>query len=268
MMPEVSIVVLSHNHWEWTEAALLSLAQTADIEYETIVLDNGSVAATRRALRSMSTSAAGRRVRLQAHWADHNLGVAAGRNAAALYSQGRYLLFLDNDTRVTTSTWLRRLRDMLDDSDLGILGPSLFNIDDPTVCQFCGGGFDERGNLVYWTEPEKMSLHGGAVIPALYCLGACMMIRRDVWQQLDGFDTTYSPMDYEDIDFCLRAKDKGAATGIAARVQLLHKGHVTTGARTFDRLRCYLVNGRRFRKRWAHMFSGPDNTPPREGPAI
>ncbi len=253
--PMVSIAILSRDHWEYTSRALESLHETRGVSFETIVFDNGSMPEAKRALKDYM-SPRGVSLNMEVVFHDQNIGVAGGRNAVANRCRGKFLLFLDNDVVIDSPMWLRRLLQSMLSNRCGIMGATLASMDDPTTNQFCGGGFDAKGNPCFWTQlPAGVASNSGVVF-VRYCLGACLLVQRSVWRQLGGFDTLFSPMDYEDIDFCLRAAEQGVKIAVDSCVRVLHKGHVTTGATTFERMRCYLINGRRFKKRWQHHVAG------------
>jgi len=54
--------------------------------------------------------------------------------------------------------------------------------------------------------------------------GALLMFRREVWQKLGGFDTQFDPLWFEDVDFCLRAREIGAKIQYVATVTARHQG--------------------------------------------
>jgi GT2 family glycosyltransferase len=254
MVPNVSVVILSRDHWVYTETLLSTLATTEGIRLETIVVDNGSEAPVVEALSILERSAPGRRLGLRCAFNPHNAGIASGRNQGAMLSHHEYLLFLDNDVEILDPRWLAELLDVaLDEPMAGAVGAVLLNDDGRTV-QFGGGAVDGRGRTDFWARPQPDDRRPDRAGRTMYCLGACLLTSRALWDQLGGFDAGFDPMDYEDIDYCLRAASQGRPSLIALRSRLLHHAHVTTGRRGFPRLRHFLASGRRFRKKWGHFL--------------
>jgi GT2 family glycosyltransferase len=144
----------------------------------------------------------------------HNLGVASGRNAAAKLAsetfQPTHLLFLDNDILVepgfvealyqpfTTNDKVgqtqAKLRFMHDPQRLNDGGGNTINF---TFGQFMPVGFNEMDRGQYDT-----------IKPCISCGGA-MMVRRDLFEQLGGFDAIFDPFGPEDADFSLRLQKAG-----------------------------------------------------------
>lgn len=69
--------------------------------------------------------------------------------------------------------------------------------------------------------------------------GALLMIRRDVWEQLGGFDERFHPLWFEDVDFCKRAKDRGLQLYYVPNVRALHVGAHSLSGITVGRKQLY-----------------------------
>lgn len=258
MRPDVSIVVLSHDHWPYTAAALGGLAGTAPVTFETVVVDNGSAPEVRTALEAAAAGELGRRLRLRIHLNPTNLGVASGRNQGAGLGAAPLLLFLDNDVEIGDPGWLGALVGAYRANPrLGAVGAVLHDAGPAGTVQFAGGAVDRRGRVHFDTsvEPDP-GLHGHAKATALV-LGACLLTPRALFEAAGGFDPAFDPMDYEDVDYCLRLAEAGHRSAIALGAHLVHHGHVTTGGRDAARIRNYVVNGRRFLSRWADRLPEP-----------
>jgi hypothetical protein len=143
-----------------------------------------------------------------------NLGVAAGRNAAAALAIARldptHLVFLDNDVRVEPGFVDALLAPFVRDARVGQTQAKLRFLDDPQRLNDGGGC---RINFVLGsTEPVGYGeLDRGqydAIRPCVACGGA-MMVRRDVFEELGGFDTDFGATGPEDLDFSLRLAKAG-----------------------------------------------------------
>ncbi len=255
--PEVSIVILSHNHWDYTVTALNSLTMTRDVSFETILVDNGSVPPVREAIAEYHNTG----INYQYVFNDTNIGIASGRNQGASIAKGHSVLFLDNDVRIIHSDWLKNLLcAMRAHPSIGVGGGILLRPSGEP--QFAGGRIDSKGNILFSEKLNADDEFDGNVVFTEFCIGACMLVSKSCWDQLGGFDTLFDPMDYEDIDFCLRAREMGWQSGVVPQTKLIHTSHVTTGKNglaDFRRLKNFLINGRRFKKRWRHYFDRPTN---------
>jgi len=248
MAPEVSVVILSCNHWDRTSRLLQTLTTTLGVDFETILVDNGSTRDVVAALTKWERSEDGRHLGIRCLFNNTNRGIASGRNQGASQAGSSWLLFLDNDTEVISQDWLAELLEVGRSFPMtGVVGAMLLNVDGSI--QFAGGSVNNTGRSIFWTEPREEG--------TMYALGACLLTPRSVWNQLGGFDTQFDPMDYEDIDYCLRAAEIGRPSVIATKSRLLHHGHVTTGHQPeLARMRNFIINGRRFLRRWGERLPG------------
>jgi GT2 family glycosyltransferase len=271
MSPAVGVVILSHDHWSYTQAVLQGLLRTRHVRFETVVVDNGSAPDVVRSLQRATESELGSRLRLRCRFNADNAGVATGRNQGAALTDAPLLLFLDNDVEIVDDGWLAALVDVhRDDPSLGVVGGVLLESDGRTV-QFAGGVADAGGRVHFDVRTTPDPDVGGRSRRTAFCLGACLSTSRSLFESAGGFDTAYDPMDFEDVDYCLRLADAGHPSVVALDARLVHHGHVTTGGRDFARMRHYLVNGRTFVRRWGHRLPpvGPHGPAPLDpyGPA-
>lgn len=153
MNPTVAVIVLARDHWSFTETTLRTLARTRDVNFETLVVDNGSAAEAQAALVATAASDLGARLRLRYELNAENVGVASGRNQGVRLTSAPLLLFLDNDVKIIDSTWLATLIDVLGENPLlGAVGGVLLTADDERSVQFSGGAVDARAHVHFDTE--------------------------------------------------------------------------------------------------------------------
>ncbi len=249
--PLVSVVVLSLDNWDYTVRALDTLALTNDVLFETILVDNGSTDNVRELITNYKSSGFEFKFLLN----DTNTGVASGRNLGASIAEGEYILFLDNDVEIVDPNWLNAIVNCLkSDSSIGVAGAVL--VKPCGGIQFAGGSIDGSGNVVFCENPDVEKMKSDFFYTE-FCIGACMALSKELWLRLNGFDTIFDPMDYEDVDLCLRARQLGKRCAVATGSRLTHNAHTTIGSdgfKEFNRLRNYLINSRRFRKRWKSVF--------------
>lgn len=163
---------------------------------ETIIIDNASVDGSVDYIKSNYPW-----VNILA--LDKNCGFARANNIGATKGQGKYIVFLNNDTIVTPG-WLNGLVDVLEnDRDVGIAGGKLLFLEMPDKINsaganitFYGGGYD-IGFLDEDSEKYNVSSYRG------YICAAAMMVRREEFLDFGGFDEDYF-MYSEDTDLCWR----------------------------------------------------------------
>lgn len=258
-----SIIVLTHNKSECTRRCLESLPASTDTDWELLVVDNGSTDDTAKLLREISDKykKAGRKIELLLN--DRNKGASAGRNQGIDATTGEYIVFLDNDMIVGDADWLSKMRTVLDsDEKIGMVIPKLVFADDPGIIQFAGGAVSRTGRVQFIGRGEpaddprfnrRRELQFG--------ISACMMLRRSLVEKIGYLDEAFSPVQFEDVDYCYRARSKGYSIVYEPTVTMLHDESATTaGSEGFNNRYVVIKHGLLFKERWRHMFeneSGP-----------
>ncbi|MCQ8239523.1 glycosyltransferase family 2 protein [Rhizosaccharibacter radicis] len=183
---------------------------------------------------------------------DENHGFAPACNAGLGIAAGEAVCFLNSDVFGLEPDWLDRLLSRLDEAEL--VGPLLL-FEDDTV-QHGGMGFETVPELGGWwfpTHPGKGSRPDGAAglsfHPAI--TGACMVMRRALALELDGFDENFVIGDFEDSDLCLRAAERGARCAVDAGVALYHLERKSQASHEHGwRMNLTLFNAWLHQRRW------------------
>lgn len=245
--PKVTIVVPVYNQWAYTRSCLASLAVTTDgIPVEVIVIDDGSTDETSEAIRAVEGV---RYVRNRT-----NLGFLRNCNKAAAKARGEYVLFLNNDTNPQPG-WLAALVAVLEgDPTVGIVGSKLVYAD---------GTLQEAGGIVWrdasgWNygkgdDPEKPEYNYRKDVD--YVSGAALMVRRDLWRKLGGFDERYAPAYFEDSDLCFACRREGFRVVYEPTSVVVHHEGKTCGTDLGSGIKQYQqVNAAKFREKWAEVL--------------
>ena len=246
--PSVDIVIVNWNSRSLLRECVAALDESTIAEQlNVIVVDNASTDG------SLDAVAAGRMSLEIVRNAD-NRGFAAACNQGAAKGHARVVLFLNPDVRVKADTVASAVR-YLDDpanSGVGILGAQLLDAHGnvqascaraPTVATlllhtlFLDRIFPALVPPHFLTEWDH-----GDTRPVDQVMGAFLMIRRTLLQQLGGFDQRFF-LYYEDVDLCLAARQAGWSVVHFAPAQAEHAGGGTTAA-IKDRRLCYLANSK------------------------
>jgi hypothetical protein len=164
-----------------------------------------------------------------------NAGFATGNNLGAKHSRGRMLLFLNPDTEVVGNALDRLFKTLNRLPDAGLVGARLLN-SDRSLQTSCVQSFPTILNQVLDAEwlrrifPRSSfwgmkSLFGETVIPppVEVISGACIMIKRSIFNCVSGFDERYF-MYSEDLDLCYRVRQAGFDCLFVPDAQIVHHG--------------------------------------------
>jgi GT2 family glycosyltransferase len=131
-------------------------------------------------------------------------------NLGAVRSEGEHLLFLNDDIEVTTPNWIERMVMYSEQDGIGVVGGKLLWGD--SRLQHVGVGFDNGlPGHTYRGFSGSYNGYANAVLIARNCLavtGACSMTRRDLFEELGGLTTTL-PVNFNDVDYCLKVHASG-----------------------------------------------------------
>ncbi|MGA0588072.1 glycosyltransferase [Dyella sp. KRB-257] len=219
--PRVSVVIPVHGRREYTVACLRSLARHgARVPFETIVVDDASPDDTLDVLAGVEG------LRLIAN--RHNLGFVGSCNAGAAEARGDCLVFLNNDTQVTSGWMDALLRCFAERAQCGIAGSRLVYPD---------GRLQEAGALVFadgsgWNVGRFESRHATPYRyrrQTDYVSGAALMIRREVFRRVGGFDTRYAPAYFEDADLAFAVRRLGLQVWYEPASTVVHCEGISAG---------------------------------------
>ncbi len=257
--PEVSVVLVTYNAWEWTQRALQALVDTTEIPYELVVVDNASSDATREHLASIENA----RVLLQP--ANHGYGAAA--NLGVMLARAPRVLLLNSDAMVQPG-WLPPLIDVLDGrDDVAAVGARLDNVD---------GSLQEAGSIV-WGDAASDNYGDGDdprkpeyrfLRDVDYLSAACLLVRRSAFCDAGGFDPVYHPAYYEDTDLAMRWRSMGLRVVYQPRSVAVHKRWASSGDRS-GMVETLLRNRPVFLRRWRDLVGDrPARPDPEDGPSL
>jgi len=250
----ISILTLSINHLDYIIDLYDSiLATTAQFDWEWLVGDTGD-GNTFTYLNNLKDD------RIHCYLLENNNGYGKNNNFLSKHATGDLLIFLNNDTQVLPG-WYQGLTECFADSKVGIVGPLILNQDGSF--QSFGMGLDisidelsYNYSLSDFDNPETTKKY---YVPAV--TGACMMLRRNLFDLLEGYAPIYRGGYYEDTDLCLRAQAYGYRVLVTNDAKIIHKGK---GSLNISKLywRSLLDNRRVFRKQWFNVITRLGNLKP------
>ena len=255
-MPSYSVVVLHHNKVDYSRACLQSLLCSSARPLQIVNVDNGSSDGTAALLQAWQSEARALGIAVQTLSYPENIGAIRGRNAALEVATGSHLAFLDNDTIVAQANWLQGLAKALDaQGEIGIVAPKLLFPWAPFDVECCGCAVSASGRIQYLARGQKRDAIEIAQ-PVQCAISAAWLMKRALIEQIGVLDEAFSPVQYEDLDFCYRARAAGWQVWTAPQIELYHFEHTTTaGSGDINFGYVTAKNGVLFKKRWGQTFA-------------
>lgn len=211
MQKELSIIYVNYNTTDQVMTSVESVRRhTKGIDYEIIVADNNSK--NDENLQKLIDDETIKIVKL-----DDNYGFGKANNAGVKECTGEYIFLLNPDT-ICHDNSIKKLLDCLKaDQTIGVISPNLINSESKPTHSFrrVGDGILTELNFALFGLPYKILYgsdfefnHSDKQLEVAYSCGAAMMMKKDIFEKVDGFDDTFF-MYYEDQDLCNRIKKTG-----------------------------------------------------------
>jgi len=228
-----SAVVLNYRTPEQTWLAVRSLQTSRTLPLEILIVDNasgdGSADRLRRSLEGVRIIES-----------PTNDGFSGGCNIgirAALDEGAEYILLLNSDAVLAPDAINHMAAALEGNPGLGIVAPVLLSREEPDHVSSAGISFSRRtGRMRHRAAGSRVAaLEPGSVQIVDAVSGCVMLIRRAVFERAGFLDEAYF-FSFEDIDFCLRARDAGFQTGCVQEAVAYHEGGRTIGRRSARRV--------------------------------
>ncbi len=146
----------------------------------------------------------------------HEVGRVLSANQAAALAEGEWLVFLEPGVEPLPG-WLDNLLSLAGERpSAGALGGI---VEAPRIGRFAGGRFNDKGELIFNRLPQQDPAESPLSVDCLSSL--CLMVRREHFSALGGFNPAFAPGHYADADLCLRLKQQGLDCVAAPQVRLL-----------------------------------------------
>jgi GT2 family glycosyltransferase len=199
-------------------------------------------------------AAAGERLRLVSY--DRPFSFSTKINLGAVHSNGEHLLLLNDDIEVATPNWIERMVMYSSLPEVGAVGGRLV-IEDGRL-QHVVVRFDKGlpGHL-YHGFPGDYPGYAADVLVAQNCLavtGACLMTRRELFDRVGGLSTEF-PVNYNDVDYCMKLRAIGASAVYDPDLFMLHFESSSRSSEVDDWEKDL------FRRRWPEAAVDPYSNP-------
>jgi len=227
--PLVSIIIPFRDKVDILRICLDSIfAKTTYENYEILLVNNSSeLLETREYMREIENCP---RVRLLHYNAPFNF--SAINNFASLRAEGEYLLLLNNDTEVIDPDWVQSMLEHAQRAEVGCVGAKLLYPNN--LIQHAGVviGVGGAANHCYAKFPSDQNGYFGQLnVVRQYSAvtAACIMIRKTIYEEMDGLDEENLAVSFNDVDFCLRLREKGYLNVYTPYALLYHHESLSRG---------------------------------------
>jgi O-antigen biosynthesis protein len=253
--PLVSILIPFRDHPEMLARCLRSIREKTTYDrYEFILIDNGSSQKETAQLVEQEK----REPNVTVLRVDEPFNFSRLNNNAAKVAKGEHLLLLNNDTAVIEPEWLSSMLEHSQRPEVGAVGARLLY--EKNMIQHAGvimGIGEVAGHASRMTPDGDPGYFGTTYMIRNFSAvtAACLMTRKSVYEELGGLNEVDLAVAYNDVDYCLRLREKGYLVVYTPYAKLTHYESVSRGFINNPRESAYMC------RRWAKELRDPYYNP-------
>ncbi|MFA6814904.1 MAG: glycosyltransferase [Lentisphaeria bacterium] len=254
---DAAIIILAHNGEFYTRKALESILTAETKPAEIFLIDNASTDPTPALTTEFQPKFKQAGIRWTTWRNSENKGCSLARNEAWAKVTSKYTVFMDNDVAVCTSNWLQLfLKIMNKNEKCGILGAKMLYPQPKHLIQCAGVLIHPNGRIAFRGRGKnRFDPKYQKYWPTWALISACWFMRTDLRETVGYLDETFHPVQYEDLDLCIRAKLKGYEVAYTPTVEMYHFEGGTTAAVTSIEYQTNIArNSLKFRERYHRLF--------------
>ena len=255
--PLVSILIPNKDQVDSLDKCLRSIEEKTDYHnYEIVIIENNSEKEeTFRYYEKISSE----KIRV-IRW-EKEFNYSAINNFGVRHAKGDYILFLNNDVKIINSDWMREMLSHCQRKEVGIVGARLYYPDDTIQHGGIIVGIGGVAGSVFVGLPKGYSgyMHKAALQLDLSAVtAACMMMKRRVFEEVGGFEEKLK-VAFNDVDLCLKTREKGYLVVYNPYVELYHYESKTRGAEdTKEKVRRFQTEIEYMRSHWIDILKKGD----------
>ena len=257
--PLVSIVIPNKDHTADLKRCIESILNRSTWKHlEIIVVENNSCEQSiRDYYRELEQTS-----QVQVVTYEGEFNYSRINNYGVTFTKGDYLLFLNNDTEVITPDWIEQLLMYAQREDVGAVGAKLYYADN--TIQHAGvviglGAHRSAGHTHYKMPKEHLGYMGRLCYAQdmTAVTAACLMVKRSIYEEVGGLDESFT-ISLNDVDFCLKIREKGYLNIFTPFAELYHYESKTRGLEEGEKLRRYEKECAHFREKWRAALDAGD----------
>ena len=257
--PKVSIIIPNKDHVDDLSRCINSIeAKSTYDNYEYIIVENNS---TEQSTFDYYKELESKNSKVKVVTWKNEFNYSAINNFGTKYASGDYYLLLNNDTEVITPEFIEELLGYCMRKDVGAVGARLYYPDDTIqhagvivgLQGIAGHAFVglERDNPGYFARPMTQQDYSAVT-------AACMMVDKNIYEEVGGLNEQLK-VAFNDIDFCLKIREKGYKIVYNPYCELYHYESKSRGEEnTFDKVDRFNGEINYFEKRWHDILANGD----------
>jgi len=249
--PLVSIIIPTRDRVEFLRKCVESIRANTDYpNFEIIILDNES--SDPRTLEYFSQLS--QTAHVEIHRVEGAFNFSRLNNIGVRHARGSFIALLNNDLEVKNSGWLTEMISHGARPEIGAVGARLWY---PNGTMQHGGVIVGPGGVASHVHAGVRNEHGYFARAHLTqnfsaVTGACMLVRKELYEQLGGLDETNLTVTFNDVDFCLRLSKAGYRIVWTPYAELYHHESASRGLEdTEAKQKRFLAEVDFMRNRWA-----------------
>lgn len=258
--PKISIIIPNYEHLEDLKKCVNSVIDKSTYKnYEIIIVENNSES---KEIFDYYESISSKHNNINVIKWEGSFNYSAINNYAVREAvSGEYILLLNNDIEVITPKWIEEMLMYAQRNDVGAVGAKLYYPND--MIQHAGvivglGGV--AGHTFLRMHRNQIGYMGYLIYArnVSAVTAACMMIRKDVWEKVDGLDEEYA-VAFNDVDLCVKIREAGYLIVWTPFAELYHYESKSRGYNTTpEKMRIHEREVALFRKKWADVLEKGD----------
>jgi O-antigen biosynthesis protein len=254
---KVSILIPSRNLGSILDRCLNSIfSKSTYPNFEVIVIDNGSTEAS--FFQVINRWAVQEPMRLRSYKLDIPFNYSVLNNDAVQKSESEFLLLLNNDTEVITNNWIEGMVAQAQRPSIGAVG-ALLRYPDNTIQH---AGIELKSQEIASHTHQHFPIQAAGYNNQIHSVNnvsavtaACLMCRRQVFEEVGGFEETLG-VAFNDVDFCLKLRQKGYWNVYLPHVQLYHYESKSRGYEdTLEKQRRFERETQYMRQTWSQQIA-------------
>ena len=241
--PLVSVIIPVHNNFIYTYNCIHSILKINPIiPYEIILADDMSTDQTKQIEKIIKNIIVIHNDKI------YNFLISC--NKASKFAKGKYLLFLNNDTKVYTE-WLSSLVKIIEsDEKIGMVGSKF--IYPNGILKEAGGIVWNNGDTISFGNLNKSDMPEYNYVKEVdFISGGSFIIRKTVWNKIGGFDEKFNPSYFENIDLAFELRKIGYKVIYQPKSIVIHYGEISIRKDIKSVINEYkLINKEKFIDKW------------------